>query len=899
MFTDMVGFTALMQEDEAAALARRDKYAAVLHEQHKATGGRIVQYLGDGSLSIFDSALDAVRCAVEAQRAFSQAPEVPVRIGIHAGEVMVEPTGIVGDAVNVASRIESFGFPGGVTVSDSVHDQLKNQPAFAFVDLGKFKLKNVGRPFTIFAVAADGVAVPDSDHLLGKGERLVSLPANLPEPGSPLLGREADLAAITGLLREHRVVTITGPGGIGKTRAAIEVCRRLAPEFLGSICFVPLADVTDADDVVPALADALDVKEAEGRSFRRGVTDLIGERKALLLLDNLEQVIDAAGAIAEIVATCPQLRMLITSRGPLRIGAEHEYHLEPLAVPPAGAAGAAAPTDALTYPAVALFRDRARAVDPAFEVTVENAPAVTEVCRRLDGLPLAIELAAARTRLLTPEALLERLQHALDVLTGGRRDVPKRQQTLRAAIDWSHSLLTDAEQRLFRRLAVFPTSATFEAIDAICAEPRGSVLDDLESLVNKALVAVEGTRFSMLQTIREFAVEQLEASDEADAVAARHSAFYSALASRVGAGIESTEQLAWIERGIADEPNLLAAFDDLAARAASGDGAATERAMASFGDMWMYWHIRGKHLSARDVAARILAASPPADTRGRARLLLTAGLADWTLRHYERANEFWGEAQRIASELDDRPTIANAATCLAVGYLGFDLGEALTWSARAIELGRELNYPFALSQSLGFDGILHTVAGKPDTAKASYEEALAIQEPRGDHEGAGIALGGLAQLAGVRGDVATAIGLYERSRAAFEAVGDRAEEARVLGESAWVYLGQGDTDMARQRFRDSARAYDDVGSAPGVGMSVLGLAAVEAEEGKPKLAVTIASVAEVLAEKEGIVNVYSVDSPSRPYLEAAKATLSSEELAEAHVDGRNLSAAEVLAIGRR
>jgi predicted ATPase len=896
MFTDMVGFTALMQEDEALALAKRNKYAAVLHEQHDAGGGRIVQYLGDGSLSIFDSALDAVRCAVEAQRAFGRALEVPVRIGIHVGDVMVEPSGIVGDAVNIASRIESFGFPGGVTISDSVHDQLKNQSLFTFVDLGKFRLKNVGRPFTIFAIAADGVAVPAPDHLHGKGERLVSLPANLPEPASPLLGREADLAALNELVGEHRVVTITGPGGIGKTRTAIEVCRRLAPEFLDGICFVPLADVSDANEVVPALADALDVKEAEGRSLSRGVTDLVGEKKALLLLDNLEQVIDSAGTIAEIVAQCPQLRILITSRAPLRIDAEHEYHLDPLSVPPPNAEST---PEVLSYPAVVLFRERARAVNPAFEVTADNAHAIAEVCRRLDGLPLAIELAAARIRMLTPEALLERLEHALDVLTGGRRDVPKRQQTLRAAIDWSHSLLTESEQLLFRRLAVFPTGATFDAIDAICAEQSSSALDDLESLVDKALVAMEAARFSMLQTIREFAAERLQAHGEADGIAGRHSEFYAALASRVGAGIESTEQLAWMERGIADEPNLQAAFDDLAARAATGDGEAAERAMASFGDLWMYWHIRGKHLSARDVATRILAASPTERTRGRARLLLTAGLADWTLRHYERANEQWGESHRIASELDDRPTMANAATCLAVGHLGFDLSEALSWSVRAIERGRELNYPFALSQALGFDGILHAVAGDTDIARASYEEALSIQEPRGDQEGAGISLGGLAQLAGMRGDAAMALDLYERSRAAFEAVGDRAEEARVLGESAWTYLAQGDTDMARQRFRGSAQAYDDVGSAPGVGMSVLGLAAVEAEEGNPKLAVTIASAAEVLAEKEGIVNVYSVDSPSHPYLEAAKATLSAEELAEADADGSNLSAAEVLALGER
>jgi predicted ATPase len=893
MFTDMVGFTALMQDDEALAIAKRDRYAAVLRQEHEAAGGRIVQHLGDGTLSIFNSALDAVRCAVAAQLAFGQAVQVPVRIGIHVGEVIVEPTGIVGDAVNIASRIESFGYPGGVVVSESVRDQLKGQPLYKFADLGKFRLKNVGHPFTIFAVDTNGLALPTADQLQGKGERLTSLPANLPEPGSPLLGREADLAALAALVGEHRVVTITGPGGIGKTRTAIEVCRRLAPGFLDGICFVPLADVTEADDVVPAIAGALDVKEAEGRSLGRGVTDLVGERKVVLLLDNIEQVIDSAGTIADIVATCTQLRLLVTSRAPLRIAAEHEYHLEPLPVPPAGATAA---PDLLGYAAVALFRERARVVNPGFEVTVDNARAVAEICRRMDGLPLAIELAAARTRLLTPEALLERLEHALDILTGGRRDAPRRQQTLRAAIDWSHSLLAEGEQRLFRRLAVFSAGATFDAIDAVCSEPSGSILDDLESLVDKALVAMEGNRFSMLQTIREYALDRLRASGESDWVAARHSAYYAALAAGIGAGIEGTAQLASMEVGIADEANLQAAFNDLVARASAGDGAAAERAMVAFGYLWMYWHIRGKHLSARELGARILAVSPPDRTIGRARLLLTAGLAEWTLRSYERACEQWTESYGIADELGDRPLMARVAGGLALGYLGTDVKEALTWSARGIELGRELDDPFPWAFALSFDGILHTIVGDVVTARARYEAALAIQEPRGDLEGAGVSLGGLAQLAGMRGDAAAAIELYERSRDAFAVLGDRAEEARVIGEAAWIHLREGDHAIARQGFRDSAQAYDDVGSVPGVGMSMLGLAAVEAEEGHPKVALTIASAATVLAEKEGIVNVYSVDSPSHPYLEAARAMLAAEDLADAEAAGRSLSAPEVLAL---
>jgi predicted ATPase len=400
--------------------------------------------------------------------------------------------------VNIAARIESFAVPGGVMLSDSAYDQIKNRTDVGLAGLGRFRLKNLGRPFELYAVSADGVVVPDPAALEGKGERFASLPSNLPDPVAALVGRAADLESLVKLTREHRVVTITGPGGVGKTRIVIALGRLLAPEFLDGVAFLALADVTEPADFLPALADALDVKEAEGRTLGEGIVALIGDRKALLLLDNLEQVVSAAPEVAGLVGSCPGLRIVTTSRTPLRIAAEGEYPLAPLALPLSNS------TELLTEsPAVALFVERARATRAGFELTPENAGAVAAVCRRLDGLPLALELAAARLRLLSPEALLERLDHALQVLTSGARDIPARQQTLRATIDWSHSLLDDSEQRLFRRMAVFAGGCTFDDVETVCADPGESVLDELESLVDKALVQADGqsNRLQMLQTI--------------------------------------------------------------------------------------------------------------------------------------------------------------------------------------------------------------------------------------------------------------------------------------------------------------------------------------------------------------------------------------------------------------
>jgi class 3 adenylate cyclase len=390
MFTDMVGYTALMQSDEGAALEKRERYWGALEGHHDAFGGTVVQRLGDGSMSMFPSSLAAVQAAVGIQRELS-AQEVPVRVGIHVGEVIVEDERLTGEAVNIAARIESFAIPGGVMLSDSAYDQIKNRGDVSVVALGRFRLKNVGRPFDLYAVAGDGLVVPEPAALEGKGERFASFPSNLPEAGPPLLGRAVDLESLVDLVRGHRVVTITGPGGVGKTSVLAELGRMLAPEFLDGLAFVPLADVSDPADVLPALAEALDVKEAEGRTLGEGVITLIGDRQALLLLDNLEQVVAAAPDLASLVERCPALQVVTTSRTPLRIAAEQEYPLAPLALPPASEITSA--ESLLAYPSVALFVERVRKTKGSFELTSENASAVAAVCRRLDGLPLALELA--------------------------------------------------------------------------------------------------------------------------------------------------------------------------------------------------------------------------------------------------------------------------------------------------------------------------------------------------------------------------------------------------------------------------------------------------------------------------------------------------------------------------
>ena len=882
MFTDMVGYTALLQADEQLGVDKRERYLAALERHHAELGGTIVQRLGDGSMSMFPSALAAARAGVAIQQELA-AQDVPARVGIHVGEVIVEPERLTGNAVNIAARIESFAAPGAVMLSDDAYAQLRNRGDVSVVPLGEFRFKNVGRPFELYAVAAEGLVVPDPETLEGKGERLALLPTKLPVSTTSLVGRAADLAFLADLARDHRVVTITGPGGVGKTRVLAELGRLLAPEFVDGVAFVTVADVTDEAGFVPALAEALDVKEAEGRTLADGIEALLGNRTALLLLDNLEQIVAAAATeVARLVEACPELRIVATSRTPLRIAAERDYALAPLEL----------------HSAVSLFVARA----PALELTAANEAVVSEICRRLDGLPLALELAAARLRLLNPEALLERLEHALDLLASGSRDAPGRQRTLRATIEWSHSLLNEQEQRLFRRLAAFAGGCTFADVEAVCADPGTSCLDELESLVDKALVQFDltGGRLRMLETIREFATERLAAAGDGDEIAAGHARHYADVARAIGDGVEGDAQVASIERGIEEEGNLQAALDTYLGLARAGDRDACEGGLLMCDYLWMYWHVRGKNLTAWEQARSFLDADTERlPTVGRAGALLTAALGSWMGGQIERAKEEWDEAYEVATAVDASRELCIAGVMRgALGLLGYDPEDALRSTRLGVERSRQHGLDFTLAIGLVFEGMLHAVEGKVDEAGARFSEALEIQRRHDDWEGAGMALGGLAQLVAARGDAEGALDFYAQSLTAFETVGDRGEEARILSEIAGTHLAQGDTDLSRGFFLEAVQAHTDIGSIRGVGQSLVGLAAVEAAENRPERAAQIAAAAEVHAQEEGIVVAYSDETPGRDLVEQAREALSPEELASATESGRRLTIEEALGLAR-
>jgi predicted ATPase/class 3 adenylate cyclase len=587
-------------EDSTGLLERLGQRFAPILEQHQRlvraviaeTGGVEVGSEGDSIFAVFTNVRAAITAAVGTQRALAVHPWPPqgvisVRIGLHTGQAQTGGDDYVGLEVNRASRIAAAGHGGQVLLSETtralVVEDLPDE--LALRSLGRYRLKGLARPEALTQLIIPGL--PTEFPVLRAIARSVT---NLPVELTTFVGREREIVEVKRLLSDARLITLTGPGGVGKTRLALRVADESRESFADGVALVELASVIDPIFVSTATATALGIREEPGRSIDESLTEHLRERELLIVLDNFEQVVAAAPFVTNLLRTAPRLRMIVTSRGPLRLTAEHEFPVPPLRAPDPMNLPA---LDALsTYEAIALFTQRAQAVRPDFSLTPENASVIAQICARLDGLPLAIELAAARTRLLGPEALLARMSDRLGVLSGGPRDLPARQQTLRNTIAWSYDLLDPVKQRLFRSLAVFAGGWTLEAAEAVWGSPRqAGFLDALAPLVDHSLIlraeAGDEDRFAMLETIREFALERLSADGELADVSARHARFYAEFAQAHMAELIGPGKAQWRARLELELDNLRAALTWIVR---SGPA---ELGLALGASLWNYWRLRG------------------------------------------------------------------------------------------------------------------------------------------------------------------------------------------------------------------------------------------------------------------------------------------------------------------
>jgi predicted ATPase/tRNA A-37 threonylcarbamoyl transferase component Bud32 len=719
-----------------------------------------------------------------------------------------------------------------------------------------------------------------------------------PVPATPLLGREETLAtAIERVQAGARVFSITGYGGTGKTRFSIELFRRLERDYPGGAAFVSLASVTSAPDVLPTVSISLGIAEAHGRSALDALATVIGDRRVLLVLDNLEQVLDAAGDIAALVSRCPALQVIATSRAPLKIGAESEFVLPPLELPAEHATMEAM----RACPAVALFLQRAEKVKPGFALTSANAEHVAAICRQLDGLPLALELAAARVRILEPAALLQRLDHALDLLTSGDRDLPLRQRTLRATISWSYSLLDPSEQRLLRRLSVFHEGWTFEAMEQVCYgdDDRHQALDELDSLAEKGLVRVvsSGERYALLETVRAFAAEQLHAAGEVGDIRQAHAVYHLAFAERAEADIKGTGQLAAVVRLRKDNANMHAAIQWLTIRARTGDAESLENGLLLVGHLNWFWHIGGQHLTARLLVDALLTlADSRAPSLGRARARLTDAMISTVTGEWDRCLERGMGAVSDARSLGDEAIAAEGFMYAGYRQLhGGRMEESLAALDESIARSTGIS-EFVMSMAMEIKSMVLFVTGDIEAGIRLVEEASTMAERRGDFEQQGIGLSFLAQMTFAKGDHVKALAVYRQALAAMETVGDRPEVARVLCEMGWTALAAADGAEALRSFQLAVREYEAVGSPRGTGLALMGLAAVEAAAGRPERAVSIAAAADALSKRAGIVVDHTMDPGVVGRIEALKASIPKGTLDGLVANAGELTPAAVLAM---
>jgi len=746
------------------------------------------------------------------------------------------------------------------------------------------------RYFSTKDLVRDLVAI--RDRLTDLQPRLSeSRPSNLPASSALLIGRGKELVTAKQLLlrRDVRLVTVTGPGGIGKSHFATEVAREIANDFSCGVYFVPLAAVTDPSLVPSVIAQTLRIRESGGYSPFESLKDYLRSSLGgpmLLLIDNFEHLLAAAPLLSELLAVASDLKVLVTSRAALRVQDENEFPLPPLALPEQKALNS---LETLShFPAIALFVHRALAVKPDFTLTDENASAVREICTRLDGLPLAIQLAAARLKLLSPSAMRSRLASRLQLLTSGARDLPARQQTLRQAIDWSYDLLSEPEQKLFRRLSVFAGGFTLEAAEAVCDTKKDLGLDLLEgmaSMVDKSLVRQieqqDGEpRFIMLETIREYGLEKLVASGES-ATRRAHAAYYLVLAEEAAAENAESELKQWLDRFETEHDNFRVALEWL-----------TETYNAEWGlrlgiALFQFWEMREYLAEGREHLGKLLRLErAPTPNNARMRALFAAGVLAADQRDYAASDKLFKESLEVARLLQDKQSMAVSLNALAViARDKDDLAASSSLFEESLLLWKDLGDQLAVARTLSNLATVVKSQGDYTQARVLYDQCLLIFGELGDSTGVAWVLNHQGDVLRDQGDLPAARLLYEQSLAIFRELNDRWGIAGSLADLGNIVREQGDFAVSDEMCRESLILFQDLGHRRGIARLLESFACSAVEQVQPERALKLAGVAAALRQMIGTPLTFTEQTKLEGSLSAAREELTITESKSAWLEG--------------
>ena len=813
LFTDIEGSTRLLQEFGDSFPALLETHDQLVRGAITESGGVEVRTEGDSFFVAFASASDAVRAAVTSQLALTAHPwppggDVRVRIGIHTGEGRLGGANYVGLDVHRAARLMSAAHGGQTVVSEATYTRVRDDlPApVSFADLGLHRLKDLAQPERVYQVNH-----PELPSGFPQFQSMDAHPNNLPLQLTSFVGRQKELADGLELLASTRLLTLTGPGGTGKTRLAIQVAAEAAEQFGHGVFFVPLAPISNPELVPSAMATSLALTQVSGPPLDH-LKRYLRDREVLLVLDNFEHVLPAGRYVAELLHSAQSVKTMVTSRAPLHLSGEQELPVPPLPVPDPGARES---LDVMSdHAAVTLFVERASAARPHFRLTAENAPAVAAITARLDGLPLAIELAAARVRVLSPEAIAPRLEDSLALLSGGARDLPARQQTLRDTISWSYDLVPEAGQHLLARLAVFRGGAALTQAEEVCgptAELGIDVLDGFDVLVDQSLLRssqLNGEpRVVMLETIRDFAQERLDASGETETVRRRHTLAYVALAEEAEPHLLYRDQVRWLDQLEQEHDNLRTALSWALER---GE---TDLALRLSSALWRFWQIRG-HLSEAEErlgAALALRGGEPAH---RAQALEAAGGVAYWQGDMETALDLYQQSLELTRELGDQARIANALV--------------------------NLGYPYAYQSE-----------SDPETADRLFSESLAISQQLKDEAGIAKALYGQASVRWISADWGRARQLFNES----EDLLDRADEpflrAWALYMLSNVEVSDSRADVALPLLVEGIGLFAEVGDLTGILFSLDLFTTLALQGGDGERAVQLIGATNRLRETSG------------------------------------------------